>query len=653
MALSRIESWIKCAAPTVRWGFLRVAVGSWVLAAGLFAAEPLHVPVWPGAAAPDGDGGETPATTNLTVYQPDQPNGAAIIICPGGGYSGQTMDQEGHNIARWLGSHGITGLVLQYRLPHGKKLLPLLDAQRAIRLARANAGAWKIDPQRLGIMGFSAGGHLAGTATTRFDAGSPVEGDPVAGYSSRPDFAVLVYPVISMGPLGHAGSRNSLLGDNASPQEIEAFSLEKQVKDQTPPVFLTHAKDDTAVPPENSRMFAEALKRHRVPVEYLELPSGGHGLNGYKGPSWDAWQEASVKWLDARGLLKAKTAPAVGGRMIPANDPQVGRGFSPLNWIHTKDAIHSPVCGASFLLKFAGTKRVVLNVDSARLHYSAPARYPIIAWSVNNGPVQSHQLAAGETAITLAEGVSDPAIDFYIKAISPHEDRFHGDVPANAVSITGFTVDPGCRITPPAEKPLWLNIGDSILSGDGAAFAAKQGRPADDLWPSSDDARSSYGWLLANHYGFRESRLAFGGYAWTGGGGGNPAVAELVDRSTSTTSRLPAGKDKFVPVPRVVLINLGENSAPPANAVTDALTKLRARCATETKILVMIPVSGRARGEVTAAVDSYLRSSKDANTRLIDLGAVQFDTCDGQHPTAAGHQAIYKAALPFFDKALK
>jgi acetyl esterase/lipase len=643
---------------------------------GLASADPLSVPVWPDKEAPNGDGTTSPATTTLTVYQPEHPNGAAMIICPGGGYGGLVTGPEGKGIAQWLNQNNITGLVLEYRLPKGRSAVPLLDAQRAIRLARANSEDWKINPKRLGIIGFSAGGHLASTAITRFDTGEGKSTDPVQRQSSRPDFGILVYPVISMGPLAHGGSRNNLLGPNPTPQALDLYSSEKQVTAKTPPTFLAHALDDKLVSPENSRVFAAALKAKSVPVEYLELPNGGHGLSGYKGPSWDAWQAACLKWLGTEGLLSSK-APKVApeemaesgesfhnpyltpsGRtithatIISTSDPRVLAGLSPLNWIRTADAIHSPVCGASFKLSFADTKFAAIQVDTARLSYPSANRFPIIAWTVNNGPLQTHQLSAKENIITLSDSVANPVIDFYIKGLSPFEDRFRGDIPANALSITNFLLDPEGSILPaPKPAPLWLNLGDSILSGDGAALAPKQGRPANDLWAASDDARASYGYLLAQHYGYRESRLAFGGYAWTGGGGGNPPVAGLIDQITSTTSRLTG--DKLVPCPDVILINLGENAAPKPEPVLAALNKLRLRTSPATKIIVMIPVSGKARTEVTAAVQTYLQRNKDAHTHLVDLGTLTFDTCDGQHPTASGHKSIYQAARPHFEKLLK
>jgi acetyl esterase/lipase len=167
-----------------------------------------------------------------------------------------------------------------------------------------HAKEWNIDPQRVGIMGFSAGGHLASTAATHFDAGDSSAPDPIAQQNSRPDFAILVYPVVTMGAdKTHSGSKKNLLGADPQPELVELFSNEKQVTDKTPPMFLAHAKDDKPVPPENSARLHAALQAHHVPSEFLELPSGGHGLNGYKGPSWDAWQTRSLQWLKEQKLV--------------------------------------------------------------------------------------------------------------------------------------------------------------------------------------------------------------------------------------------------------------------------------------------------------------------------------------------------------------
>ncbi|MGE0609650.1 MAG: alpha/beta hydrolase [Pirellulales bacterium] len=266
-------------------------------AVAVAAEEPAsQIPLWNGR-APVGDGTFEAADARITLHRPEKPNGVAVVICPGGGYGGLVVGGEGHGIAKWLNKHGVTGVVLEYRLPAGRHQVPLLDAQRALRTARANANAWGIDPARVGIMGFSAGGHLASTAATHFDSGDQQADDPIGRQSCRPDFAILVYPVVSMGPATHGGSKSNLLGKDPSAELISLYSNESQVTEQTPPTFLAHAQDDKPVPPENSRAFFSALVAHHVPAKYLELPSGGHGLNGYKGPMWDAWQQQSLAWL--------------------------------------------------------------------------------------------------------------------------------------------------------------------------------------------------------------------------------------------------------------------------------------------------------------------------------------------------------------------
>ena len=243
----------------------------------------------------------------VTVHQPDPSsgdkpkNGLAVIICPGGGYGGLVVGPEGHSIADWLNLHGITGVVLEYRLPKQRHAVPLLDAQRAVRFVRARSKQLGIDPNSIGVMGFSAGGHLASTIATHFDSGNMTADDPIEQKSSRPDFAVLVYPVITMYQSTHRGSKRNLLGDNPTPALVERYSNEKQVARNTPPMFLAHAVDDHPVPIENSRLLYDALRHQGVAARLLELESGGHGLNGYRGPMWDKWQQESVTWM--LGLL--------------------------------------------------------------------------------------------------------------------------------------------------------------------------------------------------------------------------------------------------------------------------------------------------------------------------------------------------------------
>lgn len=276
------------------------------------APRPQPVPsakllLWPDT-APTVDGAREKTDASISVFLPpkERATGAALVICPGGGYRGKVLTHEGSYIAEWLNGHGIAGLVLDYRLPQGRHGVPLADAQRAIRLARANAAAWGLQPNRIGIIGFSAGGHLASTAGTHFDAGDPKAADAVERLSCRPDFMVLVYPVIRLDGQGHKGTCTNLLGPDPKPELVALYSNERQVTDQTPPAYLAHAQDDKVVPPVNSACFRDALKAHHIPVEYLELPSGGHGLSGYKGPMWDAWQKGSLEWLARQGFLGPK-----------------------------------------------------------------------------------------------------------------------------------------------------------------------------------------------------------------------------------------------------------------------------------------------------------------------------------------------------------
>jgi acetyl esterase/lipase len=259
------------------------------------AADRERISLWSGAAARN--------QAVITVHHPLESKGTAAVICPGGGYGMLVTGSEGHGIASWLNEHGIVGIVLEYELPKGRPFVPLRDAQRAIRMARANAEAWKLDPERIGIMGFSAGGHLASTAGTHFDDGDPKAPDLIDRVSCRPDFMILIYPVISMGEKTHGGSKRNLLGESPSDELVKSFSNELQVSENTPPAFLAHAADDRVVVPENSKLFYEACKAHGVASQYLTLPSGGHGLNGYRGPMWDAWQSESLRWLAARGLI--------------------------------------------------------------------------------------------------------------------------------------------------------------------------------------------------------------------------------------------------------------------------------------------------------------------------------------------------------------
>ena len=274
------------------------------IARTLAAADPEPIVLWPHE-APVSPGVSETNQAFITVHlaAPQQANGAAVVICPGGGYGGLVMGPEGHGIAQWLNQHGIAGIVLQYRLPRGQARVPLLDAQRALRTVRSRAKEWSLNPNRIGIMGFSAGGHLASSAGTHFDAGDPAEPEPLDRVSCRPDFMILIYPVISLLVNPESSTKHNLLGDNPAPDLVRLFSNETQVSAKTPPTFLAHAQDDRVVLPAHSRMFYDALKARQIPAEYLELPQGGHGLNGYQGPAWVAWQNRSLSWLADQGFI--------------------------------------------------------------------------------------------------------------------------------------------------------------------------------------------------------------------------------------------------------------------------------------------------------------------------------------------------------------
>jgi enterochelin esterase family protein len=264
--------------------------------------------VWPNG-APGAKGNEEADKPTLTMHLPpaDKANGAAVVVCPGGGYRALAVDHEGRQIANWLNNLGVTAFVLRYRIaPRYHHPAPLEDAQRALRMVRAGAKQWNIDPKRIGIWGFSAGGHLASTAGTHFDAGNKESPDPIAQVSCRPDFLILSYPVITMVPhYTHNGSRINLLGEHPDEQLVELYCNEKHVTADTPPTFLFHTDTDKAVPPENSILFYMALKKAGVPVELHLYEKGPHGVGlAQRDPVLSSWPDRLAAWLKARGILK-------------------------------------------------------------------------------------------------------------------------------------------------------------------------------------------------------------------------------------------------------------------------------------------------------------------------------------------------------------
>ncbi len=264
--------------------------------------------LWPDG-APGALGTEAVDRPTLAPYlvPEGRGTGTAVIVCPGGGYVNLSMDKEGDQIARWLNSIGVNAFVLKYRLgPKYRHPVELGDAQRAIRTVRANAAQFRVMPDRVGIMGFSAGGHLASTAGTHFDAGDPQAPDRIDRAGSRPDFMILCYPVISFGTYAHQGSKRALLGDNPDPKLVELLSNELQVTAQTPPTFLFHTNSDTGVPPENSALFYLALRKAGVPAEIHIYERGPHGVGlAQTDEALSSWPERLANWLRVRGLLNA------------------------------------------------------------------------------------------------------------------------------------------------------------------------------------------------------------------------------------------------------------------------------------------------------------------------------------------------------------
>ena len=267
------------------------------------------IPLWPDG-APCALGTNTNDIPTLTPYLPDpaKATGVAMVICPGGGYA-HLAPHEGNDYALWLNQHGVTCFVLKYRLGSNGYRHPamLQDAGRALRLVRAQAVDWKVDPKRVGIMGSSAGGHLASTLMTHFDSGNTNSADPVERQSSRPDIGILCYPVITMGEYAHKGSRDNLLGTRPSPKLVELLSNELQVTTNTPPCFIWTTFEDKTVPMENTLLFAGALRKNNVPFDLHVYQKGGHGLGLKDKPPFanpHPWATDCLFWLRQQGFVK-------------------------------------------------------------------------------------------------------------------------------------------------------------------------------------------------------------------------------------------------------------------------------------------------------------------------------------------------------------
>jgi acetyl esterase/lipase len=272
--------------------------------------EPV-VPLWDGP-APHSLGNGPDDIPTLTLYLPKNTTAptSAILVCPGGGYQGLAIDHEGYSEGRYFRDKNVAAFVLTYRLPAKgyRHPVPLLDIQRAVRLIRSRAKEWNLNPAQLGVMGFSAGGHLSSTLITHFDAGNPRAKDPVDQQSCRPEYGVLVYPVISMiADFTHIGSRDNLLGPNPEPALVKNLSNETQVTPQTPPTLLVHAADDEGVPIAHSRLMLAALQKAGVHSKLHEYPVGGHGF-GHGPNEWnnnepEGWLDRVYDWIKAQGFM--------------------------------------------------------------------------------------------------------------------------------------------------------------------------------------------------------------------------------------------------------------------------------------------------------------------------------------------------------------
>lgn len=288
------------------------------------AIGPEPVLLWPDG-APGAAGSEDSDKPSIRIYSPEKPNGAVIVICPGGGYGILAYDHEGTQVAQWLNSIGVTGVVLQYRhSPKYRHPIPLNDAQRAIRYVRANSAALKVSPRRIGVMGFSAGGHLASTVSTHYESGVPDAQDPIDRVSSRPDFSVLCYPVISLkDDYAHGGSAKNLLGDKASDAALlENLSNYTQVNDKTPPAFLFHTNEDKGVRVENALAYYTACVKHNVPAEMHIYQNGPHGVGLADGePGAKNWRTELAAWLQTNGFFFDGERAAINGTVTLDGQP--------------------------------------------------------------------------------------------------------------------------------------------------------------------------------------------------------------------------------------------------------------------------------------------------------------------------------------------
>lgn len=339
------------------------------LLAGKALAQNAEILLWPkGAPLANGSISTGTAATDkptITPYPAAKPNGAAVVVFPGGAYVGlSAISYEGTTPAQWLASKGISGFVVKYRYSPYQHPVEMWDGQRAMRWVRAHAAQYGIDTARIGVLGFSAGGHLASTLSTHYDNGNPGAADSIDRHPCRPAFAILAYPVITMqSSFTHTQSREALLGKTPSQSLVDSLSSEMQVDDHTPPAFLFHAADDGVVQLRNPKCYFDSLTKHRIPASFMKFDHGGHGFgmaDGQAGKAYDAvlnsWCDSSLKWLDKQGFFTPKpTALAPSASRSQADPSAPARG--PLLRLQTPSGKSADALGRRGRLPRAGPRR--------------------------------------------------------------------------------------------------------------------------------------------------------------------------------------------------------------------------------------------------------------------------------------------------------
>ena len=382
------------------------AVGSTIVAADTFQPPEFRL-LWPNG-APQAKGDADADHPGVWIYPAkENANGAAIVICPGGGYSIHATDHEGVQPARYFNSIGVTAFVLRYRLSPYRHPVPLLDAQRALRFVRAHADEFKIDKHRVGIMGFSAGGHLTSTSVTHFDGGDSAAADVVDRESSRPDFGILGYPVVSLSAdFAHRGSGNNLFGKDPADEQLKSLSNELNVTAETPPLFMFHTSEDTGVPAENSVSLYLACRKAGVPAELHIYQHGQHGVGlANEHPALSHWISAAGTWLRQNGLLTSGIRQAIKGEIKLNGEPmkfgtiafQPTDANAPVAW--------SMVSGGKFSIPAAaGTVPGVCNVIVTSMGAVAPGPTVDDARTIGHDLVFDVKEGANSFEINVADG---------------------------------------------------------------------------------------------------------------------------------------------------------------------------------------------------------------------------------------------------------